>query len=104
MRFLSLRRSAIRPRYVLTITLLTAVSVGRLVVQLPDKYPGQDLAFAARVGSANAAFSIVRRARWPLELSIDAGRTWSYQSTARLTRDLLGARVTIGHHVSVHRE
>jgi len=52
--------------------------------------------FAAGVGSAAARLSIARRARWPVELSVDAGRTWSYRTTARLKRDLLGARVTVG--------
>jgi hypothetical protein len=73
-------------------------SIGRLVIRLPEKYQGQDLVFTARVGSAAARLSIARRrARWPVELSVDAGRTWSYRATARLKRDLLGARVTVGH-------
>jgi hypothetical protein len=72
-------------------------SLGRLVIRLPEKYPGRDLVFAARVGSAAARLSIARRrARWPVELSVDAGRTWSYRATGRLKRDLLGARVMIG--------
>lgn len=46
---------------------------------------------------ATARLSIARRrARWPVELSVDAGRTWSYRATERLKRDLLGARVAIG--------
>jgi hypothetical protein len=71
-------------------------SLGRLVVRLPEKYPGQDLVFAARVGAVGGRVSIARRARWPVELSVDVGRTWSYRATARLKRDLLGARVMIG--------
>jgi len=70
---------------------------GRLVVRLPDKYPGQDLVFVAKAAGASARFSIRRRAtRWPIELSADAGRTWSYRSSAGLTRSLLGASATIG--------
>jgi hypothetical protein len=73
------------------------VTVGRLLVQLPDKYPGQDLVFLAKVATANARATLTGHVdRWVIEVSADAGGTWSYRSTARLSRGLLGARVSAG--------
>ncbi len=72
-------------------------TIGRLLVQLPDKYPGQDLVFVATVASANAHATLARRVdRWLIEISVDAGRTWSYQSDAALDRDRLGAGLKLG--------
>ena len=73
------------------------LAVGRLLVRLPEKYPGQDLVFAARAIAGTARVTLARgHVRWPLELSLEAGRTWSYRSTARLSYDQLGARVAFG--------
>jgi hypothetical protein len=72
-------------------------TVGRLVVRLEDKYPGQDLVFLATVAAASARATLSRRLDgWTIDVSADAGRTWSYRSTAQLSRDLLGARVSAG--------
>jgi len=72
-------------------------TVGRLVVRLPDKYPGQDLVFLAKVAAASGRVSLARHAdRWVILLSADAGATWSYRSTASLSRNLLGARLSAG--------
>lgn len=72
-------------------------TVGRLRVQLEDKYPGQDLVFLAKVAAASARATLTRRIEgWTIDVSADAGRTWSYRSTAQLSRDLLGARVSAG--------
>ena len=73
------------------------LSVGRLLVRLPEKYPGQDLVFSARAIAGTARVTLARRhVRWPLELSVDAGRTWSYRSTARVSYDQLGLRLEVG--------
>ena len=67
-------------------------TVGRLLVQLPDKYPGQDLVFIATAAAANGRVSLARRAHgWMLEISAGAGTTWSYRSTASLSRTFVGA-------------
>lgn len=72
-------------------------TVARLTVDLPDKYPGRNLAFLARVGTATVRTALERRAgRWRLEVSADAGCTWSYSADARLARDLLGAHLAFG--------
>jgi hypothetical protein len=72
-------------------------AVGRLLVQLPDKYPGQDLVFLATVAAVSGRGTLARRVdRWTIEISVDAGHTWSFKSDAALTRDLLGAGVRVG--------
>jgi hypothetical protein len=72
-------------------------TLGRLLVQLPDKYPGQDLIFVATVAAANGRIALARHLdQWIVELSADAGTTWSYRSTASLSRNSLGARVSVG--------
>jgi len=89
---------ALGPRWRLSIAGETSpLSVGQLLIRLPEKYPGQDLVFAARAITGTARVTIARaRVRWPIELSLDAGRTWSYRSTARLSYDQLGAHVALG--------
>ena len=73
-------------------------TIGRLLVQLPDKYPGQDLIFVATVAAASGRVALARHLnQWIVELSADAGTTWSYRSTASLSRNTLGARVSVGH-------
>jgi hypothetical protein len=72
--------------------------LGRLLIQLPEKYPGQDLIFRANGAAGNVRVALMRpRDRWPIEVAVDAGHTWRYSSTAWVARDLLGLRVTIGH-------
>lgn len=75
---------------------VSPTTVGRLVVTLPEKYPGQDLRFLASGLAGSARATLVRRhVRWPVDLSVDAGRSWSYRSTNRLSRDLLGVRLAV---------
>jgi hypothetical protein len=72
-------------------------ALARLAVDLPDKYPGRNLVFLAKVGAATARTALERRwDHWRLEVSADAGRTWSYSAAARLARDLLGVRLAFG--------
>ena len=72
------------------------IAVGRLLVQLPDKYPGQDLVFLAKVATASGRITLTRRSdTWGFAFVIDAGRTWSYQSTAALRRPIAGLGVVL---------
>jgi hypothetical protein len=72
-------------------------TIARLVVQLPDKYPGQDLVFVATVAAANGRVMLQKRAaNWIVELSAGAGTTWSYRSTASLSRNMAAARLSLG--------
>jgi hypothetical protein len=77
-------------------TEVAPVALGRLLVRLPDKYPGQDLVFLATVGTASSRATLTRRFdNWALAFSLDGGGTWSYRSTAALSRRVLGVRVAV---------
>ncbi len=66
---------------------ISPVTLARLSVQLPEKYPGQDLIFVAKLFASSARVGLVRAgARWPIEIAVQADRTWSYRSTDRLSR------------------
>lgn len=69
---------------------LAPIMLGRLIVQLPDTYPGQDLEFLAKGGSASASFALTR-AR--MSFGVDAHHTWSYSSTASLSRNGIAVRM-----------
>ncbi len=76
---------------------VSPLTLARLSVQLPEKYPEQDLVFFAKVFAASARVALVRPGtRWPVEIAVEAGRTWSYVSTAQLSRAAGGVGVTIG--------
>jgi hypothetical protein len=75
---------------------ISPIALGRLLVRLPDKYPGQDLVFLATVGTATSHITLARRFdNWALAFSLDSGETWSYRSTAALSRGVLGLRLAI---------
>lgn len=77
-------------------TEVAPVALGRLLVQLPDKYPGRDLVFLTTVGTVISHATLARRFDdWALAFSLDSGRTWSYRSTAALSRRVLGLRVAV---------
>jgi hypothetical protein len=66
---------------------ISPMTLARLSVQLPEKYPGQDLVFLAKVYAASARVDLVRAGkRWPIEMAVQIERTWSYRSTDRLSR------------------
>jgi hypothetical protein len=68
-------------------TEIAPIAVGRLLVQLPDKYPGQDLVFLAKVATSTSHFTLARRTdTWGLAFVLDSGWTWSYRTTAALKR------------------
>jgi hypothetical protein len=75
---------------------LAPTTIGRLLVQLPDKYPGQDLVFIAKVLAGGARLALTRRGRWPIELSVESGHTWRYRSSDWMSRDSIGARFMVG--------
>ena len=77
-------------------TEVSPVALGRLLVQLPDKYPGRNLVFRATVGTVSSQATLARHfGDWALAFSLDGGRTWSYRSTATLSRRDLGLRLAI---------
>ena len=71
-------------------------SVARLVIRLPEKYPGQDLVFLAKVLSARGSLVLSRDGKWPIHLSVDGGRTWSYHAEDALARTRLALRFALG--------
>ncbi len=76
---------------------LAPVALGRLLVQLPDKYPGRDLVYLAKIAAGSAHVMVDRAFReWKLAISADAGTTWSYRRTARLDHQSTGAQISIG--------
>jgi hypothetical protein len=75
---------------------LAPTTIGRLLVQLPDKYPGQDLVFIAKVLAGGARLAVTRGGRWPIELSVEGGHTWHYRSSDWLSRDSIGVRFAVG--------
>lgn len=54
---------------------VSPLTVARLVVQLPDKYPGQDLPFLAKAIATSARLRIGRG--W-FFATVDGGRIWGY--------------------------
>jgi hypothetical protein len=77
-------------------TEVAPISLGRLMVRLPDKYPGQDLVFLATIGTVSSHATLARSlGDWGLAFSLDSGLTWSYRSTAALSRRVVGLRVAV---------
>ena len=75
---------------------LAPTTLARLLVQLPDKYPGQDLVFIAKMLTGGARVAVTRRGRWPIELSVEGGHTWHYRSSDWMSRDSIGVRFAVG--------
>ncbi len=76
---------------------IAPVVLARLLVQLPDKYPGQDLVFIGKVAAGSARIRLTRKLHeWETAVLVDAGTTWSYTRTARLEHRTLGAQLSIG--------
>jgi hypothetical protein len=76
---------------------LSPAIFGRLLVRLPDKYPGRDFVFAAKTAGTLGRVTVARaRTRWPVEVTAEASRTWSYRSDARLTRSIVSVGIAVG--------
>jgi hypothetical protein len=71
---------------------ISPVTVGRLLIQLPEKYPGVDLVYIAS-GAAGAASYTVTRAR--ISAGVHVLYTWSYAASASLKRNILGGQIRI---------
>ncbi|MBW8861974.1 MAG: hypothetical protein JF601_06325 [Acidobacteria bacterium] len=54
---------------------VSPLTLARLLVQLPDKYPGQDLTFVAKALAASARLRIALR---PFFVTVDGGEIWGY--------------------------
>jgi hypothetical protein len=71
-------------------------TLARLLVQLPDKYPGQDLVFLARAATARAQIGAIRAGRWPFELGLMVSHAWGYGETDSISRSTVAVRVAVG--------
>ena len=73
-------------------------ALARLLVQLPDKYPDRDLVFLSKGLAASGRLALARTGtHWPIELSVEAGRTWSYRSSNSAGRRRLGVSLVVGY-------
>jgi hypothetical protein len=71
--------------------------VARLTTILPEKYPGQDIVFLAKVAGVNARGQFAwPRGRRPLLFTATYGRTWSYDSASQFRRSSLQAGIRLG--------
>jgi hypothetical protein len=76
---------------------ISPATLARLSVQLPEKYPGQDLVFFAKLFAVSARVALVRAGeRFPIEIALQAERTFSYRSTDRLTRSAQSIALSAG--------
>jgi hypothetical protein len=72
------------------------VALGRLLVQLPDKYPGQDLVFLSKLGTATGRIRVEpRRDGWGFAFVADGGWTWFYRSSNALDRRNAGFGIVL---------
>jgi hypothetical protein len=70
---------------------------GRLVTELPDKYPGVDIVFDAPAFGGEARVALVRRiGRASLALQAHAGGILPYRHSASLRQHTIGAGVALG--------
>jgi hypothetical protein len=75
----------------------TPAATGRLLIELPEKYPGVDSIFRGpALGAAGQATLTRTRTMWPVEFAIDARHTWNYRSSASIVRSSVSARVSLG--------
>jgi hypothetical protein len=68
----------------------------RLITQLPDKYPGQNIIFEAKSVGVGGGIQLARRRGWPIEFTLHYGQTWGYRAARQFRRDNLDAAVRVG--------
>ena len=70
---------------------------GRLLIQLPDKYPGVDLIFNAVSGGAAAHWTIERRAKhWHAGVTVTGAGVWAYRRSSTYALRGLGVSIFAG--------
>ena len=92
------RQVEMAPRWRLTgFADVSPLANGKLTTILPEKYPGQEIVFHAKVAAIVARVELDwQRPRWPLTLSMSYGRTWSYDASNTLSRDSWQGGVRLG--------
>ena len=72
-------------------------AVSRLAVRLPEKYPGQTLVFQTTSLVTSGRLELVRTpTRWPIAMTLQAGRSWNYRTDQRVRHSQLTLGVTAG--------
>lgn len=75
---------------------VSPLTLARLTTILPEKYPGQEILFQAKVATLTTRAQLIwQRCRWPLGLTALYGRTWSYRSASQFHRDTLQVGVRL---------
>jgi hypothetical protein len=92
------KQIAARARWLLTGGAdISPITVAKLMTILPEKYPGQEIVFQAKVAALTTRMQLAwRRERWPLIFTLNYGHTWSYQSSNQFSRDALQGAVRLG--------
>jgi hypothetical protein len=92
------KQIAVRARWLLTGGAdVSPITVAKLTTILPEKYPGQEIVFQARVAALTTRMQLAwRRERWPLIFTLNYGHTWSYQSSNQFSRNMLQGGVRLG--------
>jgi hypothetical protein len=76
---------------------VSPLTTAQLTTILPEKYPGQDIRFRAKVAALAGRLQIIwQRGKWPIAVTANYGRTWSYRSSSQYSRDALQAGVRVG--------
>ncbi|HUR35280.1 MAG TPA: hypothetical protein VM032_15860 [Vicinamibacterales bacterium] len=73
------------------------LSVNRLAIQLPDKYPGQTLVYRTANMMTAGRVELARHGRrWTTSVGAGGARSWNYHADQWVTRNGLSAGVGIG--------
>lgn len=76
---------------------IAPITINRLAVELPDKYPGLTIVYRTTTLTATGTMEVARTGtRWPIAVGIQAVGTASYSADQHVSRTLLGASVTVG--------
>jgi hypothetical protein len=76
---------------------VSPVTLNRLAIQLPDKYPGLTLVYRATTLMAGGRADLIHTGtNWPMNVSVRADRSWNYQDTQEVHRSSLAVGLSIG--------
>jgi len=76
---------------------LAPVSLNRLAIELPDKYPGQTLTYQTTNLMTSGRLDVIRgTGRWPLVFTVLGERSWNCREAQWVRRSSVGAGVSVG--------
>lgn len=68
----------------------------RLLIRLPDKYPGVDLIYSALSFGSGAAWTIERGGRWRAGVTFSASGSWAYRKSSAYAAHRLAVDLFVG--------